>query len=346
MSAKYNIPFLRVNMGEEEKQALSEVVDSGWLVLGPKTEELEKRFAEYVGAKHAVFVSSASLALFLAPQALGKKGEVFKVPSFTFTATAAEMIHAGNSVEFVDVDLDTLSVGGKFEGNLVKVHYGGNYSKATADTVIEDSAHVMKRDQCRGNPNIVCFSFAYSKNVSGGDGGMICTNDQAVYEWLIKARQFGRKKIDPLKDTEHPGWTYEIEFFGWKGNATEFQAAVALAQFKKLDSLNAKRDEIVRIYNQAFERSWSGNHLYPICVSNRQEFMTRMQEEGVQCSLHYVPLHWMKAYKDILGRELPNTEWLGKHLVTLPLYPNLSDDEINHIVSSAQKFGQFVSAEK
>jgi dTDP-4-amino-4,6-dideoxygalactose transaminase len=336
MAYNIKIPFAKIHYGPEEKAALMEVLESGWWSTGAKTAAFEKAFAEYVGARHAVFVESCTAALFLAIKALGLSGQTFRVPSFTFTASASEIVHSGNQIEFVDVAKKDLCVHGKFDAPLMKIHYGGNYTDAAGTVTVEDSAHLIRRDQCRDNSNLVCFSLAYNKNITAAEGGMLATNDPKIYDWLIKARFFGINRFGLLNSTEHPDWLYSVDFLGWKANTSEFHAALGLVQLKKLETINARRQKIVEYYNQAFGYAWRGLHLYPVFVPDRVAFLRAMFEAGIQCSVHYTPLHWMPAYKDFPKADLTNTEWLGKHLVSLPLYPDLTDAEVEYIAKTAK----------
>lgn len=342
MSQDDSIPFLKIHAGQEEEEALVEVARSKWWTVGERTRKFEDAFAAYVGARHAVFVSSATEALYLAYESLKLKNRTFKVPSLTFTSTAAEIVHSGNSVEFIDVDLQTICATGEYQGPLVAVHYGGNHSDARGEVTVEDSAHLIARNQCSNSPNLVCFSFAYSKNISTGEGGMITTNDEATYHWLLSARSFGMDKFGILNSEKHPDWPYSVEFLGWKGNATEFQAALGLVQLAKLERVNARRKQIVEQYNREFGYSWRGVHLYPVFVEDRVKFLRSMKEAGIQCSVHYIPLHWMPAYREYPRQALPNTEWLGRHLITIPLYPDLSDIEIERVTRAAKLSGPLI----
>lgn len=262
----------------------------------------------------------------------------------TFTATAAEILHSGNRVRFVDVDRDTICVSGVYDSPLVKVHYGGNFSAANGSVTVEDSAHLVRRDQCRENPNLVCFSFAYSKNMTTAEGGMLTTNSDEINQWLRRARFFGINRHGLLKEPQHPDWPYTVEFPGWKSNASEFQAALGLVQLPKLEALNARRRAIADYYNQRFGYRWTGLHLYPAFVDNREEFLRRMQTAGIQCSVHYIPLHWMPAFRGCEAEELPNTEWLGKHLVTIPMYADLSDIDVEYVADSAARYTRLLAA--
>ncbi len=291
-----------------------------------------------------MFVSSGTEALFLAFQALGIKDATFSVPSLTFTATAAEVLHSGNRVRFIDVDRDTICASGSYDTPLVKVHYGGNFSSARGSVTVEDSAHLVRRDQCRDNHNLVCFSFAYSKNMTTAEGGMLATNSDEIDQWLRHARFFGINRHGLLHNAQHPDWPYTVEFPGWKSNASEFQAALGLAQLPKLELLNERRRTIAEYYNQRFDYRWNGLHLYPVFVGNREGFLRHMNAAGIQCSVHYIPLHWMPAFRDCATTPMPNTEWLGQHLVTIPMYADLSNIDVEYVADTATRFAELLAA--
>jgi len=337
--SKIKIPFGKIYFDDKEKKALISVLETGWWSTGARTKNFEEKFANYVGAKYTVFVNSATTALFLALEALQVKKKTFKVPSLTFTASAAEIIHSDNKIKFIDVNRETMCAEGKYKGALMKVHYGGNYSNASGSITIEDSAHLIKKNQCKNNPNIVCFSFAYSKNMTCGEGGMMAINNKKIYQWLRKARFFGINR-----EIKKQSWPYQVDFLGWKGNATEFQAALGIVQLAKLEKINECRQKIVEKYNKNFGYNWQGLHLYPIFVKNRAKFLKLMFKAGIQCSIHYIPLHYMKAYRSYVKKDtyLPNTQWLGDHLVTLPLYPDLTKKEVEYIIKNVRENSQIL----
>jgi len=333
-----NIPFAKPDIGKKEIDAVVEVLKSGWLTTGPKVRELEEAFAEYVGAHYAIAVDSGTSALFLSLKCLDlAKGTTVYVPSLTFTASAATIIHAGYTPEFVDIDDDLIP--DFVPDPAVIVHLTGtNACEEPSVCTIQDSAHRVERDQFRGQAGMACFSFYPTKNLASCEGGMIVTNDKEQADWLRLARSHGQTKDNykryAIGGSDH--WEYSIDFPGWKMNMTDVQAAIALVQLEKMDKMNKKRRRIVHKYNTAFNMNRKGLHLYPIEVDNRKDFIARMHEKGVSCSVHFLPLHTMPAYKEYY-EPLPMTERIGKRLVSLPLYSSMTDKEVNYVIKSVKE---------
>ena len=329
------VPFCRPTFNQEEVKAATKAIESGWITTGPFTAELEKRFAKYVGSKYAVFVNSGTSALRLAIEwnKTKYKLKTAYVPSLTFAATAHEASHAGLDVVWGDVDQRTMCLEPSEKGDIaIPVHLTGNKaSVAYRCPVVEDSAHLIEEGQCKGSKNLVCFSFYATKNMSTGEGGMIACNTKEAYEWLNKARHHGINRA--------PGGSpiYEVEFVGWKCNQSDILAAIGIAQLKKLPAMNKRRQKIVDMYNKGFDQNCGGLHLYPVYSFNREKFIKIMAKAGIQCSVHFRPLHKMMAYGS--SRDLIATEYLGGGLVSLPLFPNMTNEQVKYVVETANKTG-------
>ena len=335
------IPFFKTTIGKEEKEAISQVIDSGWLVMGKKTQEFEEKFAEYVGAKHAIFVDSGTSALFLAiqhrKQFLDWKKAV--VPSLTFTSTAEVVVNSGLELEFADVSKDTLCMdAGSL--NTVPVHLTGN--KAEQGALIYDSAHRIEKDDVKGSPAIWCYSFYATKNLSTVQGGMIATNDDETAKWLRAARDHGISKGTLERYTQKTP-TYSIDFVGYRVKGDDLRAAIGLEQLKKLPLMTQRRNEIVARYNNNLGLARTGNHLYPILVSNREKFFEHMELASIQCSVHFLPLHKMPAYTKYAEGHLPNTEYLGERLVSIPLFPDMTDEQVDYVSEQVLKTGLLIN---
>lgn len=333
------VPFCRPAFDEQEVRAAIKTIRSRWITTGPVTEKFEQKFAEYVGSKYAVFVNSGTAALRLAIEwnKTKHKLKTAYVPSLTFAATAHEAVHAGLKIIWGDVDQFSMCLEPTEEGDIaIPVHLTGN--RAPVDykcPVVEDSAHLVERNQCKNSKNLVCFSFYATKNLSTGEGGMIATNDKFAYEWLKRARHHG---ID-----RGPGGSpiYEVEFLGWKANQSDIMAAIGLVQLKKLDANNKRRKQIVEMYNRGLNQRCTGLHLYPVYSHDRVKFINEMAKAGIQCSVHFRPLHKMKAYncKDTLI----NTEYLGDGLISLPLYPGMTNKQVKYVIDTANKTKLLIS---
>lgn len=336
------IPFGKTTLGAEEKKAVADCIDSGWVALGGKSKEFEEKFAEYVGAQHAVFVDSCTSALFLAVQYLKYKGFLKKliVPSLTFNSTAAVVVQGGLELQFGDVsekDFCLTPVG----KDSLPVHLYGN--RAQDGALLYDSAHRIEKGDMKGSGALWCYSFYATKNMTTVTGGMIATNDKEADAWLRKARDHG---LDMGTAERYQGAykQYDVAFVGWRVKGDDLSAAMGLEQLKKLPRFTERRNEIVEKYNKAFGLSRAGNHVYPLLVKNQEEFVNYMYKEGVQCTVHFRPVHTMTAYKKYYhGEPLPNTDFIGSHVVSIPLHAELSDEEVNFIIEKAKGSGMLLS---
>lgn len=344
------IPFFRNTFGKEEKQAISDCIDSGWVVQGKKTQEFEEAFADYVGARFAVFVDSGTSALFLALQ--WKKNwthpqtkpdpylEDVRVPSLTFTSSAEVIVNSGAEPIFHDVDKETFCIDkwnlGHWPQQSIVVHLTGN--RAKADSGIYDSAHRIEKDDVKGSSALWCYSFYATKNMSTVQGGMIATNDEDAYKWLKAARDHGISKGTLERYTEKVP-TYSIDFVGWRVKGDDFRAVIGLEQLKKLPWMTQRRNEIVARYNRLLGYNRTGNHLYPILVSDRKKFFEAMELAEIQCSVHFLPLHKMPAYAKWGNVSLPNTEYLGERLVSIPLFPDMTDEQVDYVAEKVLETG-------
>lgn len=333
------IPIGRIPFGDEEKKAISDCIDSGWIAPGDRTHEFEEQFAEYVGARHAIFVDSCTSALFLSLQYLKKMHrlpDTVTVPSLTFTATAEVLVHTGYAIAFGDVDKATYCLSEVTGGSLPTNIYG---YRADHGALIYDSAHRIEKDDMKGSEALWCYSLYPTKNISVISGGIIATNDTDAYTWLCKARDHGLS-ADTKERYTGTYKQYDVEFIGWRMKADDVRAAIGIEQLKKLPLITERRNEIVALYNKGFDRDWKGNHVYGIFVENQEAFIDYMYSRGIQTTVHFRPLHTMTAYQSHYhGKPLPVTEFVGTHEVSLPLFPQLTDDQVTHIVTTAKESG-------
>jgi len=336
------IPFCKPYLSKEEINAVKEVLESGWITSSKKGEEFEKAFADYVGAKYVILLSSCTAALQLSIEWYKKKYNIKKVlvPSITFAATVQEVIHAGLNPVFGDVDKKILldKNENKTYDSVITVHLYGNKSRIRWGVpCIEDSAHLIERDQCKNNSNAICYSFYSTKNLTMGEGGAIATNDEEFYNWAHQARHSGISKDGWKRYEENGNWWYESEFVGWKLNQPDILTAIGLEQLKKFDKIQAERKRCVDLYNQLLGQNNKGLHLFPILVEDRNKFINFMKESCIGCGVHFLPLHKMPAYKQYAHRRLANTDFFGDHLVSLPLFPGLKNEEIEYICSKVKE---------
>lgn len=335
------IPFSKTTLSQEEKDAVSSVIDSGWVVLGPKSAQFEEEFAKYVGAKHAVFVDSGTAALDLAVKyakhsGTWPEGRTVDVPSLTFTSTAEVLVHNGYEPHFVDVDKHTFCARTD-RAMALPVHLLGNKAQCS-NALIYDSAHRIEKDDFPKHDPIEtwCYSFYATKNITTVTGGMIVTNSQTAADWLRKARDHGLN-LGTKERYTGAYKQYEVEFVGWRVKGDDLRAAVGLEQLKKLPWITERRNHIVNRYNEGLGIHRTGNHVYPVLVKHQESFVNHMFEEGIQTTVHFRPLHRMLAYRSYERDDLPNTEYIGDHIVSLPLYPQMSEEEIDYVITTVKK---------
>lgn len=367
------VPFYRPSIGVREVAGVSRVLKSGWLTHGPVTVEFEKKFAQYIGCKHAVAVNSCTSALFLSLLVSGVKAgdEVITTP-FTFVATANEIIHLGAKPVFADILEDTFNISpGEIERRITSktkailpVHYGGNpcdmdeIRELAGDhnlLVVEDAAHAIG-SKYRGRRigsfgNLTCFSFSPSKNMTTGEGGMVTLGDSKTASRLRLLRLYGiNKNIIGQKC----GFNYEVLDAGYKLNMSDINSAIGLAQLKRLDNLNGRRDDIAARYSKKLasvgviklpkekKNRKSSNHLYPILLEgfDRNLFVKKLDDKGVGTSVHFIPLHLQPFFQrnfSFRRGDFPVAERVYERIVSLPLYPSMANKQVDYVCDTIKE---------
>jgi len=300
------IPFYKRTWTNEEVAAVTDCLKSGLLTQGRLVEEFEEAFKNYVGSKFAIAVNSCTSALFLCLSLL--KPKTAGIPSMTFASVASSILQSGAKLLWRDES---------WSGARYPLHL-----KGAKPGRIYDSAHSIHRGDAKNCRNdLICYSFFPTKNLSSAEGGMIATNNKKYAEWLKKARWHAR-----VGKT----WDYVIEFPAWKMNMTNIQAAIGLDYLKRLDAENKKRQELVDKYNMMFDASIRSDHIYQTIVNKRDEFAAFMADNGVECSVHFKPLHLQPAFKKY-SKTLRKTEHFAMHIVSLPLFPSLKEEDVDYI---------------
>lgn len=383
---KREIPFFKASIGKEEEQAVLDVLRSGWLTTGPRTQEFEQRFAEYTGARHAIALSSCTAALHLALEVmeLHAEDEVITTP-FTFSATASEIIHAGAQVRFVDVDPHT----GNIDPNAVAdaitdktrailpVHFAGHPCAMDEIVdlaleydvrIIEDAAHALESvfdgQKVGSIGDFTCFSFYATKNITTAEGGMLtCDNDVLAEKIrILSLHGMSRdawKRYLPAngKKDDRPQY-YQIMHRGFKYNLSDLQAALGLVQLAKAPAMWQRRKHLVELYRSLLgdldelemytedERVTHAYHIFPVKLNldklgiSRNQCMTYLKEKGIGCSIHFVSLHMHPYFKEKFGFEdtdFPVAADLSNRGVTLPLYPDMSDDDVEYVAQTLKE---------
>ncbi len=282
---KMKVPFFKPSIGDEEKNAVLEVMSSGWLTTGKVTHEFESEFAHYVESRHALAVNSNTSGMILAMEACGvKAGKAVITTPYTFVSTAASAIHLGGDVFFADTEKDSYSISPdsieeilkKDTGHkivaIVPVHVAGNlcnmkrinelaekYStKENKIFVIEDAAHSFPSKTADGFAgtlgDIGVFSFYATKTMTTGEGGMVTTNDDALASRMTKMRLHGMDRDAWDRYTsDKASWEYDIIAPGFKSNLPDVLSAIGREQLKKADDFRKSRIEVVKKYNEAFK---------------------------------------------------------------------------------------------
>jgi len=364
------IPLFTPHVGEEEINAVTEVLRSKWWGLGPKTQEFENRFASYIGSKYAIALNSATAGLHLSLKVLNITSGEILVPAITFISTALAADYNNCTPVFVDVNEDTLTMDiedlkrkiTKKSKAIIPVHYGGHpcdmdeinqIAKEHNLFVIEDAAHASgaeyKGKKVGSLADMAVFSFHPVKNLATGDGGMITTNDEEVNKRLRKLRWCGINKDTFTREGKSYSWYYEIDELGYKFHMNDINAAIGLAQLAKLDNFNNRRREIFEKYNTELknivqtpiekEHIKSAIHNYAIKVpeEKRDALMDFLAQKGISTGVHYFPLHLHPIYKHIKA-DVPVSDRIWKKIVLLPMFPDLTKEQIEYIISSVKEF--------
>ena len=360
------IPVFRPYTDGKELEYLKEVIDSGWWGLGPKTKEFEEKFAKYIGANFAVGLNSATAALDLAFKCIDVKDKEVITTSMTFVSTNHAILYNEGIPVFCDIESDNLNINAdKIEFLITKktkaiivVHFGGyacdmdkimSLARKYNLYVVEDCAHACGgkyKDKMLGSMgDFGVFSFQAVKNLSTGDGGMLVTNNKEWFERLRKLRWVGITKDTFSRGTEKKySWFYDVVELGYKFHMNDITAAIGLAQLDKLDWLNDIRRKWSDYYRDRLARVGDiecppkKEYMFPAChnfvvkTEKRDELRNFLMDKGITTGVHYYPNHLYEMYKPFY-RKLPVTETIWKKLITLPLFPDLKQEEINFVIT-------------
>ncbi|MHA8104566.1 UDP-4-amino-4,6-dideoxy-N-acetyl-beta-L-altrosamine transaminase [Aquirufa nivalisilvae] len=381
------IPYGKQYITEEDIQLVVDVLKSDYLTQGPKIIEFERAMASYLGCKFAVAVSNGTAALHLSALALGvKKGQKIITTPITFAASANCIRYCDGEVVFADIDPETYlldlesvrkileaSPMGTYQG-IIPVDFSGRAVdleafRALADEfncwIIEDACHSPGgyfidskgiQQNC-GNGNLAelsIFSFHPVKHIACGEGGMITTNDEVLYQKLLQLRTHGIVKNEALftnsiqlagGESTYPNWYMEMQELGYNYRLTDFQAALGLGQLSRAEKGLEIRRNIAQKYTQAFEnisgiKRKSGTvmghayHLYVIEVEERLHLYNYLKANNIFAQIHYFPTHLMPYYQNLGWKEgdLPHAENYYKNCISLPMFPSLTDEQFDYVV--------------
>jgi len=376
---KEYLKFSTPSISQAEIDEVIETLKSGWLTTGKKAKKLEEDFADYTGANYAVTLSSCTAALFLSLVVCDiKPGDEVITTPFTFISTANVITHLGAKPVFVDIQEDTFNIDpDKIEPAvtsktkaIIPVHYSGQpcdmdrisaIAKSRDLYVIEDAAHAMgaeyKGKKIGSLNNLTCFSMFPTKNITTGDGGLIALNDEKQYKRLLRLRLHGMSKDGWKRYAKEGSWYYEVHEAGYKYNLPDINAAIGIAQLKKLDTLNKKRKLLVDYYQKRLsgfkgiktikllpnvKSSW---HIFPVWIDSKTAGITRNQliielyERNIGTSVHFIPAHFQPFYHNSYNYkkgDFPITEKIYEGVLSLPLFPDMETQDVDDVIDALE----------
>ena len=371
------IPAAKIYFPEEERKDLlkqvDEILESGQLTLGKYTREFEERFAAYVGTKYAVAVNSGTSALEIPLRALDVKGHSVIVPTNTFFATPASVVHAGGEVIFSDVTenlcIDPESVKENIKKDtkgVIVVHIGGVVPPQIKEIqeicedhnlfLIEDAAHAhgstLDGKMAGGFGDAAAFSFYPTKVMTSGEGGMITTDDKKIYERALVFRDQGKAGFFGNVHTE----------MGYNWRLSEIHAAVGLSQFARLEAFIADRRKIAKIYDEELNERGGGGvtpiKIPPEVKSNYYKYVVMLDEGieieraelkrelkekyevGLSGEVYELPCHLQPIFKDLYGFTegvFPVAEDVCKRQVCLPVFATMTEEQAKYVINSLKE---------
>ena len=358
------ISYGKQSINQDDIEAVIDVLKSDFLTQGPKVTEFENGLASYCGATYAKVVNNATAALHLAYLAIGlERDDIVWTTPITFVATANAALYCGAIVDFVDINPKTYNLSieclkekliqakkdNKLPKLVVPVHFAGQscemkaiweLSKEYGFKVIEDASHALggeylnkKVGSCKYS-NMAVFSFHPVKMITTGEGGAITTNNKHLNEKIELLRTHGITKDATKFNNQSDGdWYYEQQALGFNYRLTDIQAALGISQLKRLDSFVERRREIVKQYFDKLDNNLlpyqhsdtnSSWHLFVIKINNRKEIFKKLKGLSVNSQVHYIPVNTQPFYN---RNKLKNSDDFYQHCLSLPIYPNLTNEE-------------------
>ena len=378
-----NIPYGRHSVTQEDIDTVVSTLKSNFLTQGPKVKEFETKFSDLFNSKYAVAVANGTAALHLSVLALGlEKGSRVITSPLTFVASANAVLYAGGEVDFCDINPKTLLLDidlvreklaaapkGTYSG-IIPVDFAGapiqmEAFKALADEyglwILEDSCHApggFFRDsnngvqKCGGGSfaDAAIFSFHPVKHIACGEGGMITTNDQYIYEKLLLLRSHGITK-DPNELTKNDGgWYYEIQSLGYNYRMPDLLCALGISQLDRAEEGLKIRREIAKKYIEAFSglpvtipksslHQGHAFHLFVIQVDERKALYDYLKGNGISAQIHYIPVHKQPYYVELYGEQVfKHAEKYYKRCISIPMYPSLSSNDQDYVIETIVQF--------
>lgn len=377
--SKKNIRLFKPSLGNEEINSIKKIFKRSWIGYGPEVKKFENSWSKFIGIKYSVGVTSCSAALHIALASKNfKKRKKVLVPAMTFTATAAAALY--NDLEPVFVDINEYDLNINFDDlkrkyskdcvAVIPVHVGGHpcamekiipWAKKKKLLVIEDCAHtaggIYKGKTLGTWGDISCFSFEEKKMLTTGDGGMICTNNRKLaskfkilsfHGWNKDPWTRHKKSINKTNFKEKH-WYYQIKELGFKYNMNDLMAAIGLAQLKKLNTFNLKRNIILKKYFKGIKdckniKPYLNKQLkdvaywmFAIRSNKRDKLISFLKEKGIATSVYWIPVPLHPLYYKYKSK-IPVARKVWKELVTLPMYSDIKPNQIDFIIKSVKEF--------
>jgi UDP-4-amino-4,6-dideoxy-N-acetyl-beta-L-altrosamine transaminase len=374
------IPYGRQNITEEDIAAVVETMHSDYLTQGPKVGEFEKDFADYIGCRYAVAVANGTAALHLSAMAYDvQPGHKVITTPITFSASANCIRYCGGEILFADIDKSSFNIDlNKVEDLLKKdnaikgvvpVDFAGNpvnleSLKQVTDKygawILEDACHApggyftdskgVKQHCGNGKfANQAIFSFHPVKHIATGEGGMITTNNEKIYQRLSKLRTHGITRDAGEMHENHGGWYMELQELGYNYRLPDILASLGISQIKKADAGLKRRREIAAKYDRGFKGSpvqtpcydeGHAFHLYIIQVEKRKEMYDYLRKKNIYAQVHYIPVHLMPYYRNLGSKkgDCPVAEAYYENCLSLPMFPALTDEQQNYVIENVINF--------
>lgn len=368
------LPFSRPALGEEELAAVQAVFASGWITTGPQNAALEQAFCQLTGNQHAIAVSSATAGMHVTLMALGiQPGDEVITPSLTWVSTLNIITLLGATPVMIDVDRDNLMVSAEqIEAAItprtraiVPVHYAG--APADIDAIravsarhniplIEDAAHAVGcyyKGRHVGQQGTAIFSLHAIKNITCAEGGIVVTDDAQLADRLrsLKFHGLGVDAYDRHTHGRKP--QAEVIMPGFKYNLPDINAAIALVQLQKLPAINSRRQAIAERYLRELadtpllplvQPAWPHQHAWHLfiirvdearCGISRDALMEQLKIHDIGTGLHFRAAHTHKYYRERYPQlSLPATEWNSDRICSLPLFPDMHDDDVTRVIAA------------
>jgi UDP-4-amino-4-deoxy-L-arabinose-oxoglutarate aminotransferase len=374
------LPFSKPSISEEEIAAVGQVLRSGWITTGPKAAEFEKKFCEYVGGGGAVALTSATAGMHIALQALGVgHGDEVITPAMTWVSTVNVTALEGAKPVFVDIDRDTLLVTPEAIKNaitprtkvIIPVHFAGapvdmapirEMAQKKSIALVEDAAHAIGtwyKGEPVGKRGTSIFSFHPIKNITTGEGGMFCSDEEKLLDHIrrLKFHGLGVDAFDRTMRGRSP--QAEVLEPGYKYNMPDIAAVLGLGQLARVDEFNRKRSEIAAIYRNRLaeidellplaEPSYKIKHAWHLFIvrldidkakMSRDEFMAELKKRNIGTGLHFRAVHLQKYYVEAMGMRrgmLPHTEWNSDRICSLPLFPEMTERDVDDVIEAIKE---------